>query len=173
MLRKSYDRFCDDKCFEFFINDQILGSFTYNIEPDGDIYIYNLHIYDNANHGKGYGTQMVKELVEFFTKHYPNHSITLTTLLDNFPAIGTYLKNGFIPYRIMGDTWTNMVYNDSSPCTRKIIADGKKFMEKNETTRNRYLCNLLSTNKNLHYIFNKLRLNLDKKLWEHWDNERA
>lgn len=174
MLKKSYDKFSSDKCLEFSINGQVLGSFEYDIDFDGDINISNLHLYEDSHKGKGYGTQMVKELVEFLKKRYPNHSITLTTELNNFPAIGAYLKNGFIPYRIAGDTWTNMVYNDSSPRVYKMIADGKRFMKKRgEINRNGYLCNLLSTNKDLHYIFNKLKLNLDKKLWEHWDNERA
>lgn len=171
MLKQKYDKFEQEYYFEFSVNGQALGSFCYSVNHHQDVYIFNLHIDSDSNKGKGYGTQMVKELVKFFKKRYPKLPITLETRLYNFPAIGAYLKNNFIPHYIR-DNDAYMVYNDSTLSTFELINEGKKEM-KDQPIKDRYLCKLLSTNKNLHYIFNKLRLNLDKKLWEHWDNERA
>lgn len=171
MLKKKYNKFDREHYFEFSINDQKLGSFCYSVNRHQDVYIYNLHIDNDSNKGKGYGTQMVKELVTFFKKHYPNLPITLETYLSNFPAMSVYLKNNFIPYYIR-DEDAYMVYNDSTLSTLELIEEEKKRM-KDQSIKDRYLYKLLSTSKDLHYIFDKLKLNLDKKLWEHWDNERA
>lgn len=93
-MEKKFDEICRIEV-QFFVGEEWVGAASLVIDDCNSVGIWDVEIDKNLR-GKGYGNQMMKEIVEYIF-----HNIMLTKKIylyvrkDNTPAVKAYLYAGF------------------------------------------------------------------------------
>ncbi len=82
----------------------VAGMVQYFEEPDDDYRHAMIDIFvDPARHGRGLGTEALRQAVALLTSERGHHRLTIDPAADNAAAIRTYEKVGFSPVGILHD----------------------------------------------------------------------